>query len=647
MVNYGFMKVAAATPKLKVADTIYNGQEILRLMQEAAQEECALLVFPELSLTGYSCYDLFGQKHLLDSALDQLDYILQNTRENSVLTLIGMPVLIKQKLYNCALVVLKGKILGLVAKTHLANSKEFYEKRWFNSGIDFVKNPTTVNILGQEVICGSLLFECLDLPFTLGVEIGEDVCSPLAPSSYLSLKGANIIANLSATSEYVGKAAIRKSLLSQQSASCHCAYIYAAAGVHESTTDSVFAGASAIYENGCSLKEMDLFVRESHLLISEVDSEMLMSRGFDNTGFNENTDFLLEGLKTEKIYFSLGKKFKRQNIEREINALPFLPGENDKVDNFCEEVFALQTAGLAKRLEHIGIKKVIIGISGGLDSTLALLSLAKTYDFLNLDRKNIIGITMPGFGTSDLTYDYAINLMDTLGVTSKKININQACLRHFQDIEHDENLVDVTYENVQARERTKILMNYANKHEGLVIGTGDLSELALGWATYNGDHMSMYSINAGIPKTLVIFLLKWAADKNMYGLGETLQGIVDMPISPELTPTDNDGKIKQKTEDLVGPYELHDFYLYYFLNYGMSPRKILFLAEKAFFNKYNRETILKWLRVFYRRFFSQQFKRSCLPDGPKIGKVNLSPRGDWKMASDASSAIWLKELEEL
>ncbi|SMB87986.1 NH(3)-dependent NAD(+) synthetase [Desulfonispora thiosulfatigenes DSM 11270] len=646
MNNYGFLKVAAATPKIKVADTIYNTQEILRLMDEASEQECALLVFPELSLTGYTCGDLFQQRHLLDSAVEQLDFILQSSRDNQVLTLIGMPLSIKQRLYNCAVAILKGRILGIVPKMHIPNSKEYYEKRWFNSGFDYAKESTVIELLGQKVSFGSLLFECTDLPFSLGVEICEDLWSPIPPSSYLSLKGASIIANLSASNEYVGKSDYRKLLISQQSSRCICGYIYASAGVHESTTDLVFGGDSAIYENGTSLKESQLFNRESELIISEIDIERLISERQKNTSFSENTTFLTQELNTEIINFSYVKDFRLSTLSREINPLPFVPGEEKTLDSHCQEIFSITTAALAKRLEHTKIDKVVVGISGGLDSTLALLSIVQTFDLLNIERKNILAITMPGFGTSDLTYNYARDLMEKLGVTSKEINITEACLTHFKDIEHDKKILDTTYENVQARERTQILMDYANKNNALVMGTGDLSELALGWATYNGDHMSMYSLNSGIPKTLVQFLLKWAADNNMYGLKETLYGILDMPISPELIPTDKEGAIKQKTEDLVGPYELHDFYLYYFLRYGMSPKKILFLAETAFKDKYPKETILKWLKVFYHRFFSQQFKRSCIPDGPKVGSVSLSPRGDWRMPSDASSSIWLKELEE-
>lgn len=645
MDNYGFVRVAAATPKIKVCDTEYNAKQILELMNEAANKECSLLVLPELSITGYTCGDLFEQQQLLKSSLEQLDFILKNSKDNHVLTLIGLPLLIKYKLYNCAVAILKGKILGVIPKIYLPNGKEFYEKRWFSSGIEYFEKASEITILGEKVPMGSLIFECLDVPFSLGVEICEDLWAPIPVSSYLSLKGANIIANLSASNDYVTKADYRKTLISQQSARCICGYIYASSGVHESTTDLVFGGDSVIYENGALLEKSTMYSRESQLIINEIDVEKLSSERQQNKSFADNSNLYTSVGDFKTISFSLEKEFKIDEVSREIKRLPFVPSNLETRDKRCHEIFDIQVAGLAKRLEHTGIKKAVIGISGGLDSTLAILTTVKTFDLLKLDRKNILAVTMPGFGTSNRTYNNAQDLMKQLGVTVKEISIKEACLLHFKDIEHDKNILDHTYENVQARERTQILMDLANKIGALVIGTGDLSELALGWATYNGDHMSMYGVNASIPKTLIQYLIKWVADRDMPEIKEVLYGVIDTPISPELIPTDNEGEIKQKTEDLVGPYELHDFYLYYFLRFGMAPKKILFLAYQAFKGKYSKEVIDKWLKVFIRRFFIQQFKRSCLPDGPKVGSVSLSPRGDWRMPSDASSNIWLKEFE--
>ncbi len=648
---FEFVRVSAGIPKLKVADCDYNTIEILNLINLAHEKQINILVFPELCITAYTCGDLFLQKTLLDSAKKSLATILDKTSNIEMLIALGMPIEFNNQLFNCAVLINKGKILGVVPKTFIPNYSEFYEKRWFSSSLNIVSNINKINLCNQEVSINSdLLFKVKDTNICIGVEICEDLWATVPPSSYLSLKGANIILNLSASNEIVAKNDYRYNLVSQQSARCMAAYIYSSAGCDESTTDVVFSGHSIIAENGSILCESEKFSQQSQLIYKDIDIEQLNADRKKTTTFMENNNYLNKYFfkDIEIINFSLDIP-KINKLERFICATPFAPADDYIKSKRCEEIFSIQVAGLAKRIKHTKSNSSIIGISGGLDSTLALLVCVKTYDYLNLDRKNIIGITMPGFGTTDRTYTNAINLMKSLGITIKEISIKEACLQHFKDIEHDKNIHDITYENTQARERTQILMDMANKENGLVIGTGDLSELALGWATYNGDHMSMYGVNCSIPKTLVRSLVNWVADVEFSDekSKNILLDILDTPVSPELLPPNEQGEINQKTEDSVGPYELTDFYLYNMLRFGFSPTKILYLAENTFKDKYSREIILKWLKIFYRRFFTQQFKRSCLPDGPKVGSICLSPRGDFRMPSDASYNIWVNELDNL
>ena len=568
--------------------------------------------------------------------------ILNSTRQLDIISILGMPVVVNSTVINAAVVIQKGKILGVVPKTYLPNYKEFYEQRWFTSALQVSEN--SVRLCGQIVPMGNnLLFETAETTF--GIEICEDLWATVPPSSSLALQGAEIIFNLSADDEGIGKHNYLCSLISQQSARCISGYVFSSSGFGESTTDVVFAGNGLIYENGYLLARSERFCMEEQLIINEIDVECIRAERRVNTTFAANKANC-PGKEAVRISTEFVNS-KDLNLTRTFNPHPFVP-QGSELNSRCEEIFSIQIAGLAQRLLHTGARTAVIGISGGLDSTLALLVCVKTFDKLGLSRKDILGITMPGFGTTDRTYHNAIDLMNSLGVSIREISIREACIQHFKDIGHDLNIHDVTYENSQARERTQILMDIANQTWGMVIGTGDLSELALGWATYNGDHMSMYGVNAGIPKTLVKHLVQWVAENGMDETSKaTLLDIVDTPISPELIPADENGEIKQKTEDLVGPYELHDFFLYYFLRFGFRPSKIYFLAQTAFSGVYDDETIKKWLQTFFRRFFNQQFKRSCLPDGPKVGSISISPRGDWRMPSDASSAAWLKEIAEL
>ena len=642
--KFGFVKVAAAIPSVKVADCLFNAQQTEKQIIQAEEKGVQIIIFPELNLTGYSCGDLFEQGLLLEQAEFALMQIMNNTRQLDIISIVGLPVVVNSTLLNCAVVFQKGKILGVVPKTYLPNYKEFYEQRWFAPSTAH-SDDTVVRLCGQLVpVSANLLFETSDVCF--GVEICEDVWATIPPSSTLALKGAEIIFNMSADTENISKHQYLRSLLAQQSARCLAGYVFASSGFGESTTDVVFAGNALIYENGSLLAESERFSFEEQLVISEIDVERLRGERLGNTTFAASVRAYSQ--QPVKRVCAEMVNVKDLHLTRPVEPHPFVPAGGKLLDERCEEIFSIQVAGLAKRLVHTHCNTVVVGISGGLDSTLALLVCVKTFDKLGLSRKGIVGITMPGFGTTDRTYHNALDLMQSLGVTTKEISIKDACIQHFKDIEHDINVHDVTYENGQARERTQILMDYANKVGGLVIGTGDLSELALGWATYNGDHMSMYGVNASIPKTLVRYLVTWVAESGVDAESRaTLLDIIDTPISPELIPADENGNIKQKTEDLVGPYELHDFFLYHFLRFGSRPAKIFYLAEIAFKDVYDREIIKKWLTTFCRRFFNQQFKRSCLPDGPKVGSVSLSPRGDWRMPSDASSALWLKECEEL
>lgn len=640
--NCGFVRVGAAVPSLKVANCEYNARQILEMVHEAEQKDIQILVFPELSITAYTCGDLFHQHRLLQEAVRQLENILINTKECRAVVIAGMPLYLDNQLFNCGVVVQKGKILGVVPKTYIPGYSEFYEERWFSSGAR--AKSSWITLLGQQVPFGTdILFEDPRLAgMCFGVEICEDLWVPIPPSSYQTLGGASIIFNLSASNEVIGKHEYRRELIRQQSGKCMAAYVYASCGINESTTDVVFGGYAAVAENGGMLAESERFSYDPALLCVDVDIQKLTNNKFKNTSFMES-----EAVKTfRKVEFQL-KDTDFETLQRYIDPHPFVPSNPHTRDERCSEIFAIQSAGLAKRLKHTGVKCAVLGISGGLDSTLALLVTAKAFDMLQMPRENIIAVTMPGFGTTDMTYTNALEFMQSTGVSSREVIIKDACMQHFKDIGHDPAIHDVTYENVQARERTQILMDIANKNGGFVVGTGDLSELALGWATYNGDHMSMYAVNTSIPKTLVKFLVQWVADNQVDDrTRQVLYRIIDTPISPELLPPDAKGDIHQKTEDIVGPYELHDFFLYHMLRYGAPPKKILFLARQAFKDRYDSETIKSWLKVFYKRFFSQQYKRSCLPDGPKVGTISLSPRGDWRMPSDADSSSWLKELEQ-
>ncbi len=635
--KYGFVKVAAAVPAVKVADVDYNIQQIESVIAQAEGRGIEVIVFPELCITGYTCQDLFKEQLLLDRAESGIITLLDFTRKLDIISIVGLPVVINGLLYNCAAVIQGGQLLGLVPKTYLPNYAEFYEKRWFASAQDM--NPITCIYAGNTVSVSAepKVFVTSD-GMKFGVEICEDVWAPIPPSNNLALSGADIIFNLSASNELIGKHAYLKSLLAQQSARTISGYVYASSGFGESTQDVVYGGNAMIFENGQLLVEGDRFSFSPQIQQCQIDIEKLRVER------RQNTTFINAQRHSHAVEVTCKPVQPHEfELQRSIEPHPFIP-KNEDMQSACEEILNIQVAGLAKRLYHINAQKAVIGISGGLDSTLALLITVKAFDKLDLNRKGIIGITMPGFGTTDRTHNNAVKLMQTLGVTIREISIAEAVTQHFKDIEHDKNLHDITYENSQARERTQILMDVANKENAIVIGTGDLSELALGWATYNGDHMSMYGVNAGVPKTLIRYLVTYVSSEMAT---ETLLDIVDTPISPELIPADKHGNIKQKTEDLVGPYELHDFFIYYFLRYGFSPKKIFMMAQKAFANTYDDATIKKWLTTFCRRFFNQQFKRSCLPDGPKVGSVSLSPRGDWRMPSDASSALWLKECENL
>lgn len=611
-------------------------------MRQASEKGVQIIAFPELSVTGYTCLDLFAQQTLLDGAEEALLQLVSNTADLDILTIVGVPLRTENRLINAAVVFQKGAIRGVVPKTYLPNYKEFQEQRWFTSATEL--RESTISIGEEEYPMGShLLFRSGRL--TAGIEICEDLWVPVPPSSLLAMEGANIIFNLSASNELIGKHAYLRSLICQQSARCMAGYVYASSGFGESSTDLVFAGNGIIAENGNLLAESPRFTMEEQLVISEIDIETLQNDRQVNTSFMYGTS----GLPKEKaqvvdFQVRIPDGF---SLTRPVDPHPFTPS-GEALKERCEEIFHIQVAGLAKRLVHAHAQTDVVGISGGLDSTLALLVTVMTFDVLKMPRGQIIGITMPGFGTTDRTYTNACDLIRSLGVTLKEIPIKEACLQHFRDIDHDPSVHDVTYENCQARERTQLLMDVANQKNGLVIGTGDLSELALGWATYNGDHMSMYGVNGSIPKTLVKYLVEWVANHKVDDASRlTLLDIVDTPISPELIPADENGNIKQKTEDLVGPYELHDFFLYHFLRFGSHPSKVYFLAQKAFAGIYDNATVKKWLYTFFRRFFQQQFKRSCLPDGPKVGSVSLSPRGDWRMPSDAVSRLWLEEIERI
>ena len=643
---YGFIRVGAAVPKCKLADSIYNKDKLIQLMQKAAEKQIQVLVFPELSITTYTCGDLFFQFSLLESAQKGLSDIVSASQSIDVFTVVGLPIAADNQIFNCAVAIYRGKILGVVPKTFLPNYGEFYEKRWFSSASELISKEIT--LCGQKVPIGAdLLFTAEQIPYCkIGVELCEDLWSPIPPSSYQAVAGATILLNPSASNELATKYDYRKKLISQQSSRCIGAYVYASSGVGESTQDMVFSGHGIIYENGSLLAESKRFLRESQIIYADVDLELLANDRRKNSSF---MDCQIPLPSYREITFSMKAQSVIEQLERVIKPNPFVPDTNAFLDQRCQDIFNIQVVGLARRIEHTQVKSIVVGISGGLDSTLALLVAVKACDYLKFSRNHVIGITMPGFGTTDRTYRNALSLMEALGVQIREISIQKAALQHFEDIGHDVSIHDVTSENTQARERTQILMDIANKENGLVVGTGDLSELALGWATYNGDHMSMYGVNAGVPKTLVRILVQWVAQYGSLSqvAKDILSDVLDTPVSPELLPPDEKGNINQKTEEIVGPYQLHDFFLYYVVRFGFSPSKILFLAEQAFAGEYDKATLLKWLKNFYRRFFSQQFKRSCLPDGPKVGTISLSPRGDWRMPTDAFYRIWMEELEKL
>lgn len=644
--NFGFVKVAAATPNVRVADCEHNVSEMVRLAQDASDKGISAIVFPETGITAYTCGDLFNQHLLIEGALAGLKRFCVETKELPLISIVGLPFEITGRLYNVGAVVSQGKIRGIVPKTFIPNYSEFYDKRWFSSSRELKEKEAY--IFGNAVPVGiDLIFDAGGFRFAL--EICEDLWTAIPPSSIHALHGAELIFNLSASDETAGKSSYRKNLVAQQSARCVAGYVYAAAGNGESTTDIVFSGHSLIAENGEILAEGKRFLFENELVVADIDLERLQADRIKNKSFTRSEYKLLDEVEYRhvKVPYDSPSEMKYQ-LQRFVNPTPFVPKQDDLLHERCDEIFSIQIGGLAKRLLHTGTKTAVIGVSGGLDSTLALLVMAKAFDKIGIPRKNIHAITMPGFGTTDRTYNNAVELIKSLKATFLEIPIRKSVEQHFEDIGHDPAILDIVYENSQARERTQILMDYANKVNGLVIGTGDLSELALGWCTYNGDHMSMYAVNTGVPKTLVRTLVKWIADTQMDEESRTvLLDVIDTPVSPELLPADENGEIAQKTEDVVGPYILHDFFLYYVLRFGFSPSKIYYLAEKAFEGQFTKEVILKWLKTFFRRFFFQQFKRSCLPDGPKVGSVNLSPRGDWRMPSDASIALWQKQLDSL
>ena len=629
----GFIKVAAATPKIKVADPAYNTEEILKIIDETEKNGASILVFSELTISGYTCGDLFLQQPLLTECKNQLLRIVKATENKSMLVVVGCPIVIKQKLYNCAVVISDGSILGIVPKTHLPNYSEFYELRHFTSGEGLEEDLWFGEEFGYVNVAVNQLFKCKEIPeLVVACEICEDLWVPLPPSTYHAMAGATVICNPSASVETTTKESYRRSLVSNQSARLLAAYIYADAGEGESTQDVVYSGHHLICENGSVLAEAKRFTNE--IIYADIDVQKLAAERRKMTSF--------PGGQTDDYFeqeFSL--EVKENKITRTFPKTPFVPDNQDERDKRCDEILSLQSMGLKKRLEHTNCKHAVVGISGGLDSTLAVLVTARAFDLLDIPRENLICVTMPCFGTTDRTYQNAVSLIKELGATLKEVRIEKAVRQHFADIGHDENNHDVTYENSQARERTQILMDMANQYNGMVIGTGDMSELALGWATYNGDHMSMYAVNCSVPKTLVRYLvLYYAETTENKKLSEVLMDVLDTPVSPELLPP-VDGVISQKTEDLVGPYELHDFFLYYMLRFGFPKAKLYRMAKQTFDGVYDDETIKKWLDKFYWRFFSQQFKRSCLPDGPKVGSVAVSPRGDLRMPSDASPTAWL------
>ncbi len=632
----GFVKIACATPDIHVADCKYNAKQIIKLINEAAAKGAKLIAFPELCITGYTCGDLFLQELLIKSAADAVLEIAEKTKDLDIVSIVGAPVSCNNKLYNCAVVIKDDAILDIIPKKYIPNYSEFYEARHFTSAKDIGEGMHWADYLNTGISVNAV-FRCHSMPcFSFGVEICEDLWVGDTPSVQLAKQGANLIVNLSCSDEIIGKADYRRTIIKAKSGSLLCAYAYADAGIGESTTDMVFAGHNIIAENGSVIAESERF--KNQIIYADIDFRKIENERRRSNTFENLPEDTLNVFDTE---------ITETRLERYIPQKPFVPSKRDDLAERCSEISKIQAVGLMTRLRHIGCKNAVIGLSGGLDSTLALIVAVNAFDMLGLDRKGITAVTMPCFGTTDRTYNNACELAKSYGATLVEINIKDSVRQHFNDIGHDENIHDVTYENSQARERTQILMDIANQKNGIVIGTGDLSELALGWATYNGDHMSMYAVNASVPKTLVRYLVSYEADIREGILKDILIDILDTPVSPELLPPEDNGTIAQKTEDIVGPYELHDFFLYYMLRFGFPPSKIFRMAHYAFNGLYTDETILKWEKIFYRRFFSQQFKRSCLPDAPKVGSVTLSPRGDFRMPSDACSSIWLADLENI
>lgn len=641
--EYGFVRVGAVSPELRVGDIAFNTQKIIEAIDIAAKNYCSILLFPELCITGYTSADLFYQSIFLEKAKESISEIARHTRETKTAAIVGAPLSIYNKIYNCAIFISSGNIVGIVPKTYLPNTNEYYEERWFSS--EFERTSDEINWDNRRIPFGAdLLFEQPNIPnLLIGIEICEDLWSIIPPSLNLAASGATVLLNLSASNEILAKSKYRAELVRSQSARCLAAYVYASAGPGESSTDLVYSGHSMISEYGYMLAQSDRFKFETQIIYADIDLERLNNERIKNSSFSS--------IKIEKNYKILKFEFEEKEVHslsRSINPAPFVPSDKIERTENCNEIFSIQTAGLAKRIRHLNFPKCIIGISGGLDSTLALLVAYKTFILQNRNKKDIIAVTMPGFGTTQRTKSNAEKLAAKLGVTLKKIPIKDSVLKHFEDIGHNPNEHDLVFENAQARERTQILMDLANKMNGIVIGTGDLSEIALGWATYNGDHISMYGVNSGIPKTLVKYIIQWCAEVEFDGeASRILLDIINTPISPELLPAGKNGEIIQQTEKSIGPYELHDFFLFYSLRHNFSPHKIVFLAGQAFKDKYTHNEITKWLSVFYRRLFSQQFKRSCMPDGIKVGSVALSPRGDWRMPSDAEMKIWIEDIERL
>lgn len=649
---YDYISIATAVPDVDVANVKYNTEQIFKKIQEANKSNAEFVVFPELAITGYTCADLFFHETLIKEAMNSIGEIVNYSKNITQTVIVGSPVSISDQLFNCAVVISAGKIQGIAVKTFIPNTNEFYEKRWFSSAVDLKVATVSEFELGisencYEIPVGNNLVFKLDNEVAFGVEICEDLWTAIPPSNFMALSGAHILFNISASNETIAKSQYRKQLVAQQSGSNIAVYAYCSAGFNESTTDLVFCGHSIIAENGSVLSENEKLIDNDYLMVHEVDIGKIKADRIKNKVFKDCATAFGSLYKCKHIQIKTENEYKNSGEKYKLEKLPFVPQTKSDRITRCKDIFSMQVAGLKKRLLKTGCKAVI-GVSGGLDSTLALLVSVQAMKELGRDVSEVVGITMPCFGTSKRTYNNSLELMKNLGVTTREINIKQACISHFSDIGHDGVTLDLTYENSQARERTQVLMDFAGKIGGLVVGTGDLSELALGWCTYNADHMSMYSVNSSIPKTLVRWLIDSVIEFNIFESSSVvLKDILDTPISPELLPPDESGKIAQETESIVGPYALHDFFMYYVLRFGFDPKKIFLLAKRAFIDDFEDEIILKWLKTFYHRFFTQQFKRSCLPDGVKVGSICISPRGDLRMPSDSSAKIWLDQLSEL